>query len=778
MADPRYTVLGQAAAYQESISRSAGGGPRKPFRELRDAQASLLPQLLRVVRSASELPPHQRLDQVLLELRLDKRNLAKSYHPKALLDEADLRLRGAGVWTQTIRGTSEDDDEEDPQSQVATDETQVASRSIYVSATDQNLARLRTIIAEPRTKELRNDVIGIQQIRLPTDQDRLGSGPAAPTDRRAIEIVLYAWDAPRREEAVQRITAIIRQDSAMDSEVLVKNYQNGPTFIAAIITPAILSALAHLNFLRLARPLPRVALTRTAAGISAEAPPMPVKLAPVPTACIAVFDGGTTIMPQLKPYVRTFDETTRPALLEIIDHGTSVVSAAVYGHIVPNAALPSPSCSVFSFRVLPDPRNSDLELYGVVDALERIVPRLPASIKVVNLSFGPIGPIDTLPSRFTYAIDRLSFENDKLFITAVGNDGHKPGLERIQSPSDSVNNVAVGAFTLDPKTGAKVPAPYSCGGPGRPGCARKPDVVAFGGSSSVPFYVLDRNGLTISGTDGTSYAAPIVASVCANILARVEGGISTQACRALLLHAANSMDGDASRVGWGASAESAADVLACTPTRVSVLYEGLLTPRSSWKLPFLVPSDFDGGGNVQFSWTIVYCPDVDHSSHGEYTLAGIELQMRPHSRRFFFNRKNPATGKDERSKKAYNLDEEKDVVAQLVEAGWRPSPLPATANNRRRTELSLRSSAAKWDTVVRDSIGKQAESIKDSMLTISIIGRGEWDHEDIDLKARFGAVLTVNAPKYKGDLYAQTLRAWTRLRPLNLRAEAENRLRV
>lgn len=58
-------------------------------------------------------------------------------------------------------------------------------------------------------------------------------------------------------------------------------------------------------------------------------------------------------------------------------------------------------------------------------------------------------------SRFTYALDRLTYnveegEINPLFCTAVGNDGNRGEyLNRIQTPSDMVNGLAVGAYTYN-----------------------------------------------------------------------------------------------------------------------------------------------------------------------------------------------------------------------------------------------------------------------------------------------------------------------------------------
>lgn len=772
MTDQRYTVLGRAAEYMATSERPSSGGDKARFRTLAQAQAELLPQLAQLERAIGAVPAPQRLDEVIVELRLDATYLAKSYHPKSLLAGSGLQMRGAGTWRQPVTPTTRG-----VTTAFAGDGGATESRVIFASGTEANIAALRGLIDTPTTSGLENDIIGVQAIRLPQDTDRLRAIEGPTSQRIACEIVLYAWDPSRRAEAIRRITSLIpRAADGSAPEVVIKEYVGGPTFIAAVVDHAAMLVLAGLNFLRLARPLPRVALTRTAAGMEQDAPSLPTAPPGTPTAWLTVFDGGVAVTPHIAPFIQAFEATSRPARPELVEHGTGVVSAAIYGHIAPGKPLPTARCGVVSHRILPDPRSSDLELYGVIETLERIVPRLPREQRIVNLSFGPAGPIDDLPSRFTYALDRMSYENDVLFVTAVGNFGHIPGFNRIQSPADSVSNLAIGAYALEPTTGERGPADYSCVGPGRHGCLRKPDALAFGGSSAVPFYVLDTRASRIVGTTGTSYAAPSVAAVCASITGRVDGLDSTQATRALVIHATSPMTGDVCRCGWGIAPESAETALVCTKTRVSVLYEGTLSPRKSWRLPFLVPPNFSGGGRVSFSWTIVYCPDVDHASLGEYTLAGVEVQMRPHAMKYKVTLYDPAT-KKQKASRTLHLHDDAVEIARLVADGWVKGDLPVTAT-KKESEQKLRLNQAKWDTVVREATGKEAASIHDPALTISILGRGEWDEEDPNLRARFAAVLTVDAPKYAGDLYLNTMQAWNKLKPLTIRPDIKERIRI
>jgi len=120
-------------------------------------------------------------------------------------------------------------------------------------------------------------------------------------------------------------------------------------------------------------------------------------------------------------------------------------------------------------------------MYDTIDTIKRVVSDRK-DIKLFNLSFGPKEPIlDDNISRFTYALDRLTYLEDEeeinpSFCLAVGNDGGKGEfLDRVHAPSDMVNGLAVGAYTYN-LLNDKVRTEYSCVGPGREGAKTKPDI--------------------------------------------------------------------------------------------------------------------------------------------------------------------------------------------------------------------------------------------------------------------------------------------------------------
>ncbi|WP_404364499.1 S8 family peptidase [Corallococcus coralloides] len=774
----RYTVLGFGEKYMAPAEKKKGMplGDTSKGRSLAEVRAKLAPKITSMLTSVEKMPKDQRLDEVVVELRLDEKFLAKSYNPDDLLKQTGLTLRGTGSWTQYSEPRKRGKDKAAPSEPEA-----VQSRSLYVSGGVDSLRLLRTAVVRGLSEDVDADILKLEDIRLPSAEDRLRlQADDATAAALAVEVVLFAWDDQRRKQAVDRVLKVLDFFRVAESKRRVKVYEKGPTFIAAVAPAAAIEQLGTLNFLRSARPLPRVHLTKTVTRRTIPFAKAPLKVA-LPEARIAIFDGGYAQgHPLLDPYVESIDLTTGPESPDDVEHGTMVASAAVFGPMDDTGALPAPACRVLSYRVLPDPLNDDLELYGVIDAIEKQVPLLPKDVKVINLSIGPRGPIDDVPSRFTYALDRMARDNAKLFVTAVGNDGTKLGYERVQAPADSVNNLGVGAFRLDSKDAAEH-ARYSSQGPGRWGCVVKPDLVAFGGCRARPFMALTPTVGEIGGTTGTSFAAPLVSAVAGQMHALIEppGKVGPEALRALLLHSSVPMSKfPKSHVGHGRAAATPDEVLECSPRRVSILYEGMVSPRESWKLPFLLPPDFEPGGTVHFEWTIAFSPEINFPSPDEYTQAGLDVAFRPHSDIFYFN---PPRGDDSSPPvppMKVNVQAEVARVIKLRNAGWTQSPVPVADSQKGKSERLLRAAAGKWETVLRDRRGKRPNSISAPMLTVGVLGRGSWDKKDPNLRARFAAVLTVDAPKFDGDLYQQVLANFNLVQPLKLRQQSTSRVRL
>jgi len=738
-----YTLLGNAEAYQEVVDRGRGGRERD-YRDWEESQGLLQPQVNDLIQKIDELTPSQRLDEVVVEVKMLPRFLAKSYHPDSLLSTARLVVLGSDAWQ-------------------ASEEPSDMGRVLYVSGVPDKLKRVAGLLASTSpVPGIQKDFAKIESIRLPDDADRITEVESEPTVRHAIELVLYGWSGRLLDEAVRRLQQMLADAGTDRQNIMVRSYRSGATFVAAVVPSPVLTHFQSLNFLRLANPLPRIDITRMAFTPSIPAP-REVPEGAIGDEWVAVVDGGVDLtIPAIASFVNAYDCTTSPPDASLVAHGTAVTSAALYGNIQPGGMLPVPPARVVSLRVLPDAQDDSLELYGVVDALELWVPRLGPNVRVVNLSIGPPGPIARRISRFTYALDLLAFETNKLIITAVGNWGNRPGLERIQTPSDAVNVLSVGAFWREPTTANRLVADYSCRGPGRSGAVVKPDVVAFGGAPQSPFFVFDSAG-TIVGSAGTSLAAPFAARSAVDLLTRCPD-FGPLATRAIMIHRAEK-NGDAYSEGHGFLDSTTEAMVSCDERNVSVVYEGVIVPKKTFRLPFLLPKSYDVASRTYFSWTIVYLPEVDGNAHDEYCLCGLEVQFRPDSHVYNWN---PPKGAEPKPKaRCLHVVNDRSEIQSLESAGWTRGDLPVSVDHEKTTEHHRRVHDYKWETTVCCTRNRNKD-IFDPAITVSVVPRGFWDGDDA-VQSRYAAVLTVRSPKYDGDLYAAVVNEWPRLRAVPVR---------
>ena len=246
---------------------------------------------------------------------------------------------------------------------------------------------------------------------------------------------------------------------------------------------------------------------------------------------IGIFDGGVQAGTDLlEPFVTNYDMVEGEPTVKGLDHGAGVCGAALYGNLAGKSEMDeveNPVVAVESFRVFPAKRTGnvevDMQMYTTIDIIEDVV-RERNDIKLFGLSFGPKGAIlDDEINRFTYVCDKLTYDVEEgeinpLFCVAVGNDGNLENpFNRIQSPSDMVNGMAIGAYSIN-SLNDKYHAPYSCIGPGREGAKIKPDLLEFGGTKDRPF-IAAKSGKQIEGVCGTSYSAPVVVGKIGRLMA-------------------------------------------------------------------------------------------------------------------------------------------------------------------------------------------------------------------------------------------------------------------
>jgi hypothetical protein len=668
---------------------------------------------------------------------------------------------GSRPWYQKVRDNTKLDSEE-------------LSRTLFFSA---DPIRIESIFSRLERYDLREkekeDLVKIDHLGIQESSEKIIGIP--PRFKKGVmELLFHPMASHQWKECKRKLGTLFPHE--VNSGFLwewERGNETQPIFLPAVMTMAGLKKIGDFNPLRAVRPMPSISFPRVKKDKTRRivSPPIhPVIRTIYPE--IAVIDGGVdTLVPFLDGWVSNLDLTPEPPDPGYLEHGTAVCGAVLYGPC--DGELKEPKLKVKSFRVFPAPREFglDLDLYRILDWLERIITD-PANrnIHVYVLSFGPNIPVeDNEVNRFTATLDQLAYQYDVLFIVAAGNEGLLDDpFNRIQPPSDIVNGVGVGAYSYG-RAGSIFPTPYSCVGPGRPGSTIKPDVCGFGGSDDYPFHVL------LAGTDGevaeeqgTSFAAPVVASVAGNLLYRASEPeiITPQITKAIMIHHAKPFAGTGlAQYGWGALCADPEDLMHCSGNEVKVLYNGVIDLTRWFRLSLPFPEDLDYEDPIHFEWTLVYACDVCPAMPDDYTLAGTELIFRPNLYKFRYS-------KGDRFEIVDELDKP-DRAMELIAAGWKKSLHPASKNYKREQELREQ---GKWDTVLRGKKRVNRGDVKSPALDLHALGRGDWDNRGGPGRINYAAVVSVKVADRKVRLYDQVRSQIPELVPVRLRTRARRRI--
>ncbi len=373
---------------------------------------------------------------------------------------------------------------------------------------------------------------------------------------------------------------------------------------------------------------------------------------------VAVFDTGVApTASDLQPWLVGSETFVLPPETDH-QHGTMVASLVAGAHTL-NAShedLPDVGSLVYNVcgleSVAGGGRVSDLTL-RLEDALKR-----RPDVRVWNLSLGMRVPCNEQTfSEFAQTLDRLSDQYNVLFVVAAGNylDAPRrtwpsvpPGLmDRVSSPGESVRALTVGSVChlSDPSALNAVgePAAYSRRGPG-PVFTPKPDIVHIGGGVHQPWSAgLSSVAVLSAGNTkvwrfGTSFAAPIAASMAAHAWQAMEGqpGLtpSPSLVKAVMIHAAQLSSPAYSpmeRRYYGVGLPKGVITgLYDRADSFTLVFEARLVPGMRWrKAPYPIPAGLlrDGRLACEVIITSVYSPPVDPDAGAEYVRANVELSF-------------------------------------------------------------------------------------------------------------------------------------------------------
>ena len=764
-------MLHKGQVYSKTVIKKSGGGDKTYSRSFDDALIHITSSLESTLGSIAALPEEQRLpNEFVFCIRLDPDFTAKSYYPETFLRAFDksgaIAEVGSRKWTEHAETSEELDSDPDREGKL-----------LFIRS---NRETLTGFVNSLRTggiqfnETLQNEMRTVEEINLLAPEERLQGFTDEWTEGQ-VEVVIHPFETDG-DVLTKHFIEKLKSVGISQTRVRLKHYPEGLTFASFKASRESLEALSQYNPLRSVHPLTFNGLPKMRASYGSQMPNV-TELSDKSSIVVGVFDGGIDdTNSYFNSQAEGVDLTTMAPIEDGLMHGTAVTGLILYGELNKYPAgqqLLTPPVSVRSFRVFPLDDDEDIEnqveLYEVIDKIEDTVPQ-QTDIKVYNISFGPSGPIlnDSI-NRFTWALDRLAHIYGILFCVAVGNDGDK-ALNRVQSPSDMVNGLGVGAYSkVDGVIGR---ADYSCIGPGREGNKIKPDLCAFGGCSQNPIQLIPLNGENRLASMGTSYSSPLVARAAAEILGRSSDEVDHLAVRAMLIHSAQKLEDEELtdlEHGHGIMPDSVEDIMSCKPGSYTLLYRGAIAPSKFAELQ--IPWDPDVvNGKAQMKWTLVTESEIDPNSPDDYTTSSVEMTLYPNAHKYRFVRFN------ELGKKETRDVDIRDATKLLEVAGWDQSTVPVTASGSSTwiAEDEARKDL-KWDTVEKRSRGFKVKSIVNPCFHIHGFNRGIRAGAKV---INYALVLTVEITSSDIDLYSSVVHNFGALQPIRLLNQNELVVRI
>lgn len=342
-------------------------------------------------------------------------------------------------------------------------------------------------------------------------------------------------------------------------------------------------------------------------------------------------------------------------------HGTFISGLLVMGKSLNNVngrqsfCNEPDGCKLYDLAIVPKEESIN-KVYPSIedfyDALRSAVEEaVEQGIRIFNLSVNiqQIRRYDEY-SPFAAALDALSDEFDVIFIISAGNlryprrewshdwtanirEIDRNGANNIiLSPAESLRNISVAALNATDLGLAS----YSRIGKGT-SLSIKPDLVDVGGDElrlegyGYGIYSVNPSGKIISGR-GTSYAAPLVAKTEACLESAIEGYVSRETLKALLIHSAFTPEPFTDKhygqrlkdiIGWG-KPKSSYDILNGDEHSITMVFAGRIKNRYNLSFDFTWPLSLieDGKLRGKVRLTLVYSPRLN-PDYGEEQIRDL-----------------------------------------------------------------------------------------------------------------------------------------------------------
>lgn len=653
------------------------------------------------------------------ELTLHPSYIAKGHFPNKLLRE--IGLRSIGSKASDVK----------PDRWLRVGEPELSpTTSLFIAGKRENLASFEAQIGHMSSEDYAaEDLKKIWSINTVEPKNKIKHGKSKSENHLEIGLQLIpnsSSDFIKQSfcSYAQELGFEVRDDLSLEIANL--------WFIPVIGDPDKSMDLARHTFVRVVRPVPALRsfrpLVRSLPG-SSEAI-LPTEPPVASDARVAILDGGLPAQHALSPWVKEYRLSDSSALDYPggPDHGLGVTSAFLFGPLTYNKEAPRPYSYVDHYRVLDSEISGEdpLELYRTLTHIEDIL--ISRQYEFINISLGPDLPIDDDEIHpWTSLLDTYLSDGETFLAIAAGNNGENDsstGLNRIQVPSDSVNSVAVGASDQSGNNWER--ACYSAVGPGRAPGRVKPDLLAFGGSHSQYFHVInDDLPPKLVPQQGTSFASPYLLRKAVGVRAIFGHEITPLAIKALLINSANKLNQEQHHVGWGKAVDDLASLTESPDGVAKILYQGEIKPGKYLLVPVPIPNG-KIKGKVKIKATCCFSTSVDPQDTSMYTKGGIEISWYPK--------------KDKKGESFFKQE-------------------------KKATEAELRRDAAKWETVLHEEQVKFGDKLDEPAFKIHYMARdgGSAVNPTKADTIKYAFIVTLEAPKHSAifndilDSYAELL---------------------
>lgn len=722
-------LLGKGERLTEDVRIQLGGGTKVSPYTFIEAKERLQPMLNRISQEIEEIPSEAcPNDYIVATMTLNPEYLAKSYYPNELL-----RSVGLGVVGSRSRNIIPEKKSKDREAvEAVTTELFVLGKRLSFKkwATEFPFWNERTSGAK--------QIVEIEELAFPQPDTKV-KNVLNSSDTIVYEVVLHL-NEEIAEASYLNLFRLYLNRKGINTSFQKRFYAGGLCFLELVAPANLANYIARFSLVRVLRAMPTLRLLRPvirSGGISSyiDLPDVnPLDL----TIKVAIFDGGIPHDHPICKWATPYEiSNIDPAESELLEHGVSVTSAFLFGHINPENSLPQPYSYVDHYRVLDNsPGQNPYELYEVLDRISNVL--ATNEYDFINLSLGPCLPIDDDDVHaWTAILDEYLSKGTTLATIAVGNDGEADSsinANRIQVPSDCVNALGIGACDVPDDNWQR--ASYSSIGPGRTPGLVKPDLVDFGGSIHRPFLTLDyQEGNKLFSTGGTSFSAPSTLRLGVGVRAHFGTSLNPLAIRALLVHCAERKEASQFEVGWGRVSRNLNDIVICEDHVMRVVFQGRITASKFMRAPIPLPSG-TLNGMVKIKATLCYVTATDPHHPDNYTKSGLEIIFRPH-----------------RDKKRKIKEGESEPLHALSSSFFGES------QKRFQTEEELRKDSWKWENCIHAERTFRGTSLYEPVFDIHYNARSEGHDDTRGQELQYALVITVEAPKVR-DLYDQVVRKY------------------